>query len=91
MKKLQVLTEAMEKAKEKYWEEDTAICLAVELWKYSSGNEIVQIGLWVDAKKIFSSPSFDELLVFLNDEPSGNPAFTTFGGAPPASGEAVHA
>jgi len=31
MKKLQVLTEAMEKAKEKYWEEDKAVCISVEL------------------------------------------------------------
>ena len=96
MRKLQVLIEAMEKAKEKYWKEGKCVCVAVELWKHSSGQEKINIRLWVDedaksingkGEHIFSSESFDELLIFLNGESSGDAKFTTFGGAPPSNSQ----
>lgn len=89
MRKLQVLTEAMEKAKEKYWKEGRALFLSIAIRKYSEGSEESEASLWLDktieggkAEHIFTSKSFDELLIFLNGEPSGDAKFTTFGGAP---------
>lgn len=84
MRKLQVLTEAMEKAKEKYWKEGRALFLSIDLRKHSDGLERPEISLWLDknieggkAEHIFISRSFDELLIFLNGEASeGNSRFT---------------
>ncbi len=80
MEKIKIIQEAFEKAKELYWEEGKAICVSVELWKYSDGHERERVKLWVDedarsvtggkSSHISDSESFQELLDFLGIEES---------------------
>lgn len=83
MKKIKIIQEAFEKAKEVYWEENKTVCISIELWKYSDGHEKVSVKLWLDedvaninakSSHIVDSKSFQQLLDFLGIE--DHPEFT---------------
>ena len=72
MEKVKIVQEAFEKAKELYPSKKGALCLSVELWRFSTGNEKTSTMLYVDAKLVFESESFQKLLDFLGITHAGN-------------------
>lgn len=72
MKKIKIVQEAFEKAKELYWEKDKAVFVGIDLRKHSDGSEAIETSVWVDqglgksATHVFTGKSFQELLDFLD-------------------------